>query len=133
MTPHLELQRAIVAALKGDAVVTSLVSDRVYDRVPQRTSFPHIALGQFQILPDDVECINAFEVYVDINVWSRTYGTVECRSICSAIYDVLHEIDLNLSGLAAVEMRLQDIKDFVEPDGETTRGVVTFRALIDKA
>ena len=133
MTPHLELQKAVVAALKADAALSALVGDRVYDRAPQRVVFPYVAIGEMQVLSDDVDCISGFEVYLTIHVWSRAYGRVECREISSAIYDVLHEAELNLNGLAFVEVRLRDMTDLADPDGESTHGVVTFRALIDEA
>lgn len=133
MTPHLELQKAMIAALRGDPVLASFVGDRIYDRAPQRVEFPYVAIGEMQILADDAECVNGFEIFVDVHVWSRAYGRVECRGILSAVYDIIHEAEFSFTSGAFVEVRMRDLKDFVEPDGETSHGVATFRVLIDQA
>ena len=133
MTPDLELQRCKVAALKGDAPLSAFIGDRVYDRAPQRVQFPYVSIGSIQTLPDDAECVNAFEVFMDIQVFSRAYGSVECRGIMSAIYDVMHEVEFTMNGVSPVEVRLRSSQTFSEPDGETTRGLMTFRALIEQA
>jgi len=50
--PSLELQAAIVTALKATGALPSVVGGRVYASAPPNATFPYIILGDCQVLPD---------------------------------------------------------------------------------
>lgn len=133
--PGLALQGAIDAALKSAPSVTALVADRSFDRVPASAAFPHIEYGEIQVVDDGADCLEwAVEVYATIHVWSRAVGKVEAQQIAGAVRDTLHNAALTLAtGWALVEIVHRDTRIFIDADGLTTHGVVTFRALIDPA
>ena len=133
MTPTLELQRTIVLALKADVTLAAIVGDRVYDRAPQNVVFPFVQIGEMQQVTDDADCVTGFEVYIDIHSWSRSYGAVECRQMTSAVHTALHDVDLVLTGATLNNIRMVSQREITDPDGETTHGVSTFRALVDMA
>jgi hypothetical protein len=130
--PALPMLAAAVAALKAEPSLTALVSDRVHDRAPQRVIFPYVQVGNLQVIADDAECIDGFEVYIDVHAWSRAYGTPETRQICSAVHTALHQASLPLSTFSLVEIRHESTRVLGDPDGETSHGIVTFRALVDR-
>jgi hypothetical protein len=130
--PALPMLAAAVAALKAEPSLAAIISDRVFDRPPQRVIFPYIQIGNIQVIADDAECIDGFEVYIDVHGWSRTYGTPETRRICSAVHTALHEAAMSITPFSLVEIRHESTRVLDDPDGETSHGIVTFRALVDR-
>nr|MBA3570571.1 DUF3168 domain-containing protein [Pyrinomonadaceae bacterium] len=45
----LELQKAIVAALRSAAGVTAIVGQRIYDQPPASPAFPYTSIGPGQV------------------------------------------------------------------------------------
>lgn len=133
-SPSLALQDAVVLNLKANSSITSVLSTRVYDKAPQNVSFPMITIGEPQTIQDDAGCIEAFEVYVDVNVWCRAVGKVQCQQLSELVRKSLHGTNLSLpNDLAAVLIEHENTRILTDPDGVTTHGVVTFRALIEAA
>lgn len=133
--PSYALRRALVARLKTDASVAALIGARVYDLAPQNAAFPHLEIGEIQAISDSAECIDGHEVFATIHLWSRPEGATgsgEAHRLGSSVRAALHEADLDLApDFRLVEARIQSVRTLREPDGITTHGVVTLRALID--
>lgn len=127
--PGLELQGAIVAALHAAGVA----GGRVYDEVPQAAAFPYVSIGEMQVVDDDAEMVGGAEVYATLHVWSRAPGKPEASALAAAVRAALHEQDLRLPFWRLVEIRHQSTRIMADPDGKTTHGVLTFRALADPA
>lgn len=89
--PDLELQIAIVTALKASADLKTLLGDpiRLYQDVPDDAAFPYITIGPGQTLPDLAECIDGSEVFPAIHIWSRANGWSEAKKIAATIWAVL--------------------------------------------
>lgn len=126
--PSLPLQGAYVARLKSQVAA---VASRVYDRPPDNVVFPYLTIGDIQTISDGADCLDATEVYVTLHVWSRLVGQVETRQIAAACRTALHEWLPALAGYRCVEHVHQDTRTLDDPDGITSHGVLTFRALID--
>lgn len=128
----LALQGAIVAALKADADVSGLAADRVYDAVPDGATYPLIKIGEIQVIDDGAEGIASVEVFVTLHAWSQAVGAVECRRLTGILRQCLHQAALELGDdWQLIDMLHRQSRVFVDADGVTHHGVVTFRALID--
>lgn len=132
--PTLALQKAIVAALKGNVPVTALIAQRVYDRVPDPAglTFPYVRVGEDEDVPELAECIDGSEVYATIHAFSRPerppLGKTEVKRVAGAVKYVLHAADLTLD-----ENRLVLIEHYgtvfrTDPDGLTEHAIITFLA-----
>lgn len=126
--PALELQGAIIAALKADASVDALVGDRIYDRVPVNASFPYVSWGIPDQVDDSNDCSDIVEVNVTLHVWSRDYGSVKATQIAGAIRDALHDADLSLTDNALIYIIHRNTAAGPSEDGITTHLMVMFRA-----
>lgn len=129
--PSLALQAAIVQALKNTSGVAALVGERVYDRVPEGARYPYISLGPEQALQDDAECVEGYEIFQQIDVWSAEPGFPETKRICAAVHAALHEADLAVAGFTCHEITHETTNTLRDADGLTSHGAMTFRALID--
>ena len=96
----LELQQAIVAALKADAALVALVTG-IYYQPPHGAVKPYVSLGPEDWVSDDADCIQGYEGAVQIDVWSATVGKPEAKRIANAVQDVLHGAELALDDTCA--------------------------------
>ncbi|MGV2128121.1 DUF3168 domain-containing protein [Agrobacterium vitis] len=130
-----ELQVAIVAALKASADVMALVDGRIYDRVPSDSSggvkFPYVSFGGTQDLPEQAECIDASDLTIQIDIWSRDPGYAEGRRIAKAVKATLNDEELSLSDNALVYFTFLRRDDIRASDGLTTQIAMTFGAGVE--
>ncbi len=132
-SPALEIQGLLVSTLKANAAVMALVTD-VHDTVPTNpwgTKLAYISLGPSDIVTDDVDCIDGEEHSVQLDVWSRKVGQVECKKICDAVKRALHEQELELTDNALIEIRVPNYLVMRDPDGLTIHGVVRVSLMVE--
>lgn len=131
--PSFALQAAIVGALSVNAPLRALISTpaRVYDDVPSSAPFPYVTLGHGTLGAWDTSSDQGHAHTLLINAWSRQGGRKEAKAILSAIYDVLHNAPLTLSGNRLVLLRFEFADIFRDADGETMHGVARYRALTE--
>lgn len=128
--PSLALQSSIITALKAASAVTTLVSVRIFDDVPTAPGFPYIAYGEGQTVGDDTDgCGDGSEIFVDINVWSRTIGFTECKRIADAVRTALKTAP-SISGATVSVVEYRGTRYLRDPDGLTKHAIVEFRYLI---
>jgi len=127
----LELQKALVARLRGDTGVAALVGTRIYDQPPPEPVYPYISLGPDQILPSRADCYDGKEVTLQVDAWSRGVGFPEVKRIAEAICVALDDASLTLVGHRLVDIYEEDVRTMRDPDGATSHAVLTFRALTE--
>jgi hypothetical protein len=137
MNPAQELVRAIIEALRANATVRSAIGDRVYESILKPTPFPYISIERVSRLPDDADCIDAMEITVQIDVWTRgdtgrgDVGFGQCYRIQEAVRKALHDEDLTLEDNALVLLRFRFDDAFYAPDRLTVHGPMQFTALVE--
>lgn len=90
--PSLDVQEAIVTALKADSEIVSLMGGtaRVYDRIPEGAVFPYIQVADDQTVDNSNSCGTGSIVYARVHVWSRAVGHVEAKRLGGRIRTVLN-------------------------------------------
>ncbi len=126
--PALELQAAIVGALKGN--IGAAVGSKVYDQVPTAPIFPYVTIGDCQVLPDKADCIDGAEVSLQIDVWSRAVGYPESKTIAAAVLSKLDDKPLSVSGHDVIVFQHQSTNYLRDQDGLTRHAAISFRSLI---
>ena len=124
-----QLQQAIFSALNVSAV-TSDLSCGVFDDVPQNASYPYIALGEETAVDFSVKDIQGGDLTVNIHVWSQYKGSKETKQIMDKIHDLLHNINLSVTGFNLINLRFEFSDIMRDPDGITRHGVMRFLAII---
>lgn len=125
--PALELQAAIVAALKD---LNTAAGNGVYDMPPVdqngaiTASYPYITIGSGNLVPIDEECFDRSEFNHQIDVWSDSQGYVEVKTIAGQIRMRLHEQDLTIIGHTVDRMRVDNVA-FSRDDGVISRARIT--------
>lgn len=137
MAPDADLIAAIANLFRTDPVLVGLLGGRFYDRVPAKAAgeldaaTDYVSVGAVDSVPQTIDCIEADDVTLQLDVWSAAYDRDRCRTIVAAIRRRLHDAELPLAenGLAACVVALTRI--FEDPDGVTLHGVVQVTASID--
>lgn len=140
MSASLELQAAIVAALKADNAVRAIVgaapNTRVFDNVPRNSSgtitadYPLVSMGPKQVVGDNADCITGFEITLQIDCWSRAVGFAEVERLADAVRECLNAMSGDspvVNGLVSFEFQDMSIR---REEGTTSHAILTFRALI---
>lgn len=123
----LELQGVIVAKLKAD----NIASGRIYDLVPGGVQFPYLSVGPGDSLEVDHDCIDAEEITVQVDVWSRAQGYPESLVIAAQVRQSLHRFNTNLPTNALVSLLHRITRRMRDPDGLTSHCAVEFTALVE--
>jgi len=128
------LQQSIFATLGADAALTGLLGGaRVFDDVPQASPFPYLTFGQSVVRDWSTGSEDGSEHILTLHVWSQGKGKKEAHEIMGAIRDALHDQALTLSGHRLVNLRHELSEARREPDGDTTHGIVRYRAVTEPA
>jgi hypothetical protein len=135
MTSGEELQRLLYSTLKADSAVMAIAAG-VYDSVPadpfgsEKTAY--ISFGPVDASEDDAECISSQRVTVQLDVWSRATGSLECKTLTDLVRKALHRKSLELTENALVDTWVELTRVFKDPDGVTLHGVVQVTVLIEE-
>lgn len=125
------VQRAVVALLRADAALIALVGDRVHDDVPVSALSPYVSIGPIEATPlGDVDCLDARDVVIQIDCWSRAPGRVECGRVTDRVARLLNGVDLVLAAphpICASRVVLTRIMD----EGLQRHGVVQVEIYAD--
>lgn len=122
----------MVTRLKAYAPLTALIGQRVYDSVPSSATFPYVSIGPKQSLPDDADCITGFEIFLQLDAWSRAVGFPEVERVAEEVRVSLHEYDLPLVDNALVTLTHRQTRLLRDPDGLTNHAAVEFVALVEQ-
>jgi hypothetical protein len=133
VSEEVEIQRAIVTALRASSSVTAIVGERVYDKVPLSAPRPYIHFRSVQVIPDTWECVNGSEVTAEIDLWTDNVGKVQAGSGAKAIRRALHEKDLAMPDPYVLDLlEVTDTTVAVDEANESlVRARITLRALIE--
>ncbi len=124
--PGAEFQKAIIARLRA----TDDIGEIVFDRVPPAQAKPYISLGASQVLQDDADCLDGFECFRQVDVWSVKPGFEECESLSEKVRAALHRYEFMIDGMP-FEIEHQSTNYIRAGDGLTSQGALSFRVLID--
>src|SRR5690606_24189932 len=121
MSVHNELQKLIYDRLVADAGVHSVAGDRIYDNPPPERVFPYVSFGSSDAVEDDADCITGLVITQQLDCWSRYAGGFkEVKSLTDAVKKALHRYEGELTTNALVELTVQSIRHFRDPDGITS-------------
>ena len=129
----INLQTAIFDTL------SAALSVPVYDAVPQAvdsgddSAFPYVTVGNDSVGEFDTDTSIGFDTDVTVHAWSRYRGRREVKEIQQDIYDAIHLQNIPVAGSTLVMALFQDATSFLDADGITRHGVITFRVVTEEA
>tara|TARA_B100000780_G_C20923725_1_gene368076 strand:- start:249 stop:650 length:402 start_codon:yes stop_codon:yes gene_type:complete len=124
------LQTAIFSRLSTDNNLTAVLGAKVFDDIPENTSYPYVQLGEDTAIDYSTKDSTGSEVSVNLDVWSRYRGSLEAKNIMDRIHTLLHDSSLSVTGSNFINMRFEFSDIIRDPDGITRHGVMRFRAIM---
>ena len=128
----LELQGEIYDSLRTNAGLISEVGARIRDRPEKSIAFPYVSFGPVTAVSDDADCITAYELDVQIDVWSRAVGSVECKTIADLVRIAVLDGSISLTDNALVMIEHRSTRYLDDPDGITHHAAISFTAVIEQ-
>jgi Protein of unknown function (DUF3168) len=126
MDASLALQRALHAALTGDAAVMAAVTG-VYDAVPPGAVTPYLTIGADIVTDWSSKTAAGREHRFAVTVWDDAAGAARLKSVMGEVERVVAGMPGAMEGQALVGVRF--LRGFVERGASGPgRGVVEFRA-----
>jgi hypothetical protein len=127
------LQQAIYATLAADTDLQALIGDppRLYDFVPRESDFPYVVLGDESESDWSTATEDGSEHQLTIHVWSRSTGHKEAKTIAEIIRAALNNAALTVSGATLIDIRHLATDFARQPDGQTHRASLRFRAVTE--
>jgi hypothetical protein len=127
------LQQAVFAALSASSDLQALIGTppRLFDYVPPDSAFPYVGLGDGHEADWSTATENGSEHTVQIDVWSREPGHKQAKQIADAIRATLNNAALTVSGATLIDIRHLATDFSREPDGQSFRARLQFRAVTE--
>lgn len=130
-----ELQKAIFAALGGNAALAALLGgQRIYDHAPANVPFPYVTFGQTSIFDWSTGTESGTEQLFTLHVWSKAKGKKEALEIMEVARAELDSAELSLGGdQHLVNLRLEFAEARYNEDLAVHHGLLRFRAVTEVA
>jgi hypothetical protein len=127
------LQQAIFAELSASSDVQAVLGDppRLYDAVPREAQFPYAVIGDGTENDASTATEMGSEHLLAIEIWSRSGGHREAKGIARAIRGALDGAALILPGFALIDLAFKTADYIRQPDGQTWRATLRFRAVTE--
>lgn len=130
--PSAELQMTIFKTLTSDPALTALLGGpKIFDRVPERASFPYLTLGRTTVVDWSTGTEDGAEHILTLHVWAKGGGKAETYAIMDKVSTRLHDANLPLEGHKLVNLQLQFAEARQEPESATYHGILRFRAVTE--
>ncbi len=130
--PAAELQKAIYAALAGDAGLVGLLGGvHVHDHAPANVPFPYVTFGRTSVYDWSTGTENGTEQLLTLHVWSKAKGKAEAHGLMDAITARLDQAGLDLEGHHLVNLRLEFSEIVFDEDLSVHHGLLRFRAVTE--
>ncbi len=126
------IQKAIYDALLANSDLQNIVSERIYNNVPQDTAYPYVTIGEDistdESTDDGIRRISTIVVHQ----WSRFRGREEVKEMQYRIEEALNRAELLISGYEFVGIHIEQTDSFLDEDALTRHGTMSFRTIIKR-
>ncbi len=125
------IQKAVYAALAGDAVLATKVTG-IFDGPPDGQAFPYVTLGEATERPADTFAGRGNEATMTLHIWSQAASFGEALGILAEINRILDRAALAVTGFKTVMCAYEWSETLRDPDGVTRHVPVRFRFIVEQ-
>ena len=120
------------------AAISGVISVPVYDQAPQDAPFPYVTIGDASAVDNDTDTDDTQLTNYTLHVWTRPdsgmkiFGKKEAQLIIGELKEALHLLKFSEAGYTFTENYRLTTDCFVDSDGKTFHGTITFKLNISK-
>ena len=103
---------------------------RVFDKATEDEAYPYATLGPSYWGDDSVECIEAREITLQVDVWHSSSSKGELEDLTDDVASALRGY-ADTDALTMHPMEIDTVRVTDEPDGVTVHGIVLIRAMVE--
>ncbi|OYR18946.1 hypothetical protein CEV31_2286 [Brucella thiophenivorans] len=85
------------------------------------------------MVDDSADCVDGETHTIQLDVWSRAVGQVECKNIVDGIRKALNRSQPELAESAVVAVNIPICQIVRDPDGLTTHGIIQVEIMVEVA
>lgn len=129
---HYDILGVAVARAKADANISSIVGSKVYNYVPKDEEPPYLRVQWGEA--EDMEDKNSQFIRgtLTFDFWTEAFGDKQVIDMMNYLTDEFHNSPLALTqGSTNLLITRQSYNTFLEGDGLSRHGVITFNLLIE--
>lgn len=131
-SPALELQKALLGALSGDAALTAaLGGQRIHDRPPANAAFPYITFGRTSVYDWSTGTEPGTEQILTLHIWSKAQGKKEALEIMELARARLEGEGITMPEFALVSLFFEFAEVRYDDDLAVHHGLLRFRARLE--
>jgi hypothetical protein len=123
--PILALQSALVAALRADTAVTSLVGNRIFDAPPRGKAAPYVVIARHDLVPRDADMARGNLHRVVLHLWHPDSSRKAVLAIADAVLAVVLGESLAPAGLAVTTRVHERTDTAIDLETGASRAAVT--------
>lgn len=130
--PRMLLQRKVFELLSTDVDLKGLLrgEKKVLDYVPDNPEYPYVTIGDIDHNDFGSHTHDGVDSVLMIHVWSQLAGKSEAMQIQNRIYQLLHDVDLQIDSFPTVNCRETFSQVLKDPDGKTHHGVSQYSIIL---
>ena len=129
----LELQKTIVAQLKGNSELGALLAgEKVHDLAPPSAAFPYISIGRTEVADWSTGTEEGGDHLVSLHIWSDAHGKAETLRIMGLAATAMETLPPLLNGHRIILMRLEFREADYDDEARLHHGLLRYRALVEK-
>ena len=131
--PSVELQAWIVGIVEADATLMGQIAG-IYDSIPENpygVRSTYISFGPEFVDEYTADCLKRQGNVVQLDVWSKAVGRVECKQVCARLKSLIEGTDLQLTTFSGLSPNLVLQRVVGDPQDGVTHGVLQFRFEIE--
>lgn len=131
MTPSYDLQRAMIAVIRADAALITLIGGRVYEIAPAKVTYPYLTIGAGRDVADLAVGIDGVETWPEIHIWSHAGSFSEIAAIDAGLQRAMKALPETLTASRLVLLDFYTSQRLRDPNGTTLHGVCTWHARLE--
>lgn len=124
---ELSIQQAIFTQLDGN------ISASVVDDASKKQRYPYCVIGDDSYIEFDTDTTIGRDGIISVHIWDNYNGYSRIKQLFGEIDGILNRANFAVTGYDLINCVFDSSDVFLEPDGKTRHGVLTYRILIDEA
>jgi len=131
--PIVQLQTALVATLKADAGLATLVGTAIFDAPPKGAVAPYVVIARHDLVPRDADAAPGSDHRLILHLWHPDASRQAVLAIVERVLAVVLDGQLAIDGLVVTNRSHERTDTAIDLDTGVARAALTLRFFTEPA